>query len=170
MTRMIMALAGLLATVLAPGAAGAEDAGRLCAIEVTESGRAACLRLEADTRLAALDTRLATVASSLQGARAAAIVGFEGGLMANQKSWRRKAENTCRRETSRVNRQLCRLRQISAREITLERTLEEAFAPVGGLDRPLGLGTDGVEIFVPLDPTGRPRPFITFDTPLTPAE
>ncbi|MEM7669107.1 MAG: hypothetical protein AAF317_08140 [Pseudomonadota bacterium] len=147
--------------------ASAEPAGA-CLIEVSVTSRVACLRHAADTRLAAVETRLATVATSLQGARAAAIVGFEGGLMANQRSWRRKAEKTCRKQTDRVEQQLCRLRQIEARELTLERTLAEAFAPIGGLQSPLGLGTDGVEIFVPLDPTGRPRPFITLDTPLTP--
>lgn len=139
-----------------------------CAIEATARGRASCLELEADRRLLDIETRLANVAASLQGARAAAIVGFEGGLMSNQDAWRRKAERTCRRAANRVDRQSCRIEQIAAREATLERTLTEAFAPVGGLPGQTGFGTDGVEIFVPLDPTGEPRPFIRFDTLLTP--
>lgn len=162
MSRLLILFALLAATSL--GAQSTDP----CVIEATASGRTACLEMEADRRLMQIETRLANVAASLQGARAAAIVGFEHGLMSNQDAWRREAERTCRRTASRLDRQTCRIEQIAARERTLERTFTEAFAPVGGLPGSPITGTDGVEIFVPLDPTGKPRPYIKFDTLLTP--
>ncbi|MBY8977866.1 hypothetical protein KHP62_18785 [Rhodobacteraceae bacterium NNCM2] len=139
-----------------------------CGDEATPRGRASCLRLEADQRLLEMETRLTNIAASLQGAAGGEIAAFEGGLMQNQADWRRGMERACREAGRGLGRQTCRVERTRAREAALTETLAEAFAPLGGVPGQSPFATDGVEVFVPLDPTGRPKPFIRFDTPLIP--
>lgn len=154
--------------LLAAGPLWAGEEAAICAEEATRPGRAACLGLVADRGLLAMETYLAGIAPALQGAEAVEIVGFERGLMASQADWRRKAERVCRRQPAGVARQSCRVSQVLAREAALAEVLERAFAPLGGVPGGLPFATDGVEIFVPLDGTGRPRPFLRLEAPLTP--
>lgn len=154
--------------LLAAGPLWAGEGAVLCAEEATGPGRAACLGLVADQGVMAMETYLAGITTSIQGARPAQITGFERGLTASQADWRRKAERECRRQPVGVARQSCRVAEVRAREVALVEIVGRAFAPLGGVPGGVPFATDGVEILVPLDGRGTPRPFLRLGTPLTP--
>ncbi|MEL6478374.1 MAG: hypothetical protein AAFR17_13690 [Pseudomonadota bacterium] len=138
-----------------------------CAIEPTEAGRAACLGLQADLKLVALEARLARVTGQVQGASVPAISALERGLAADQARWRRATERGCRSRATPLARETCRLDAVTARSAEIDTLLAEAFAPIGGIPGEVDLPED-VEVRIPLGrgPNGT-FPFIDLDIPLT---
>lgn len=145
MLRLALAL-----IALSTPAIGAEP-GRACVIERLTQAKAACLEVEAETRAAGIEARIATATSDLQAAYGPEIRAFEAELAASQARWRYEVDQVCRTRAAgdAVAFQTCRLAETVARSEQVDESLAIARERLGALTA-ADLGLDNVEVLIPL--------------------
>jgi len=165
----------LLAALAAPNAAAESridlaPAAIRCGQE--EGARAACLGVIADTRMVAMERRIAALAAAGQAGDPGALVERARALERAQARWRETVESRCGARRGALARQRCRLDAALAREAALAPILARAAAPSRGPAAPgvmlppsIGLefrpGLHGpvplLRFAVPLEPDLAPR-------------
>lgn len=151
----------LLLGLALPGPAVAQSVNLFCADEATQAGRAACLELEADTRLSSLESRISLSTATLQGATASGLAAFERGLTADQGRWRRQFRQQCGPRRPALAHQTCRLNAVLAREQVVAAALSRLPGQTAQIE-------GEVEVVVPVPGFGGAFPFVTFDIPIAP--